>query len=193
MPATVTAPRPFAFTGNKFEFRACRSGQSIAGPNTVLNTIVAESLDYIATKLEADVKAGKDFNKAAAGDPFGHHQAAQAGRLQRRRLLRSLACRGREARPAQLQDHVDAMPSYLARIGRALQQVQGAQRARSAQPLRDLPARTTRRPSTSKRSSRRDRQDHDPAGGIRYQGEVAHSLAAAKAAGVANLSEQEAC
>ena len=41
---------PFAFTGNKFEFRAVGGSQSIAGPNTVLNTIVAESLDYIATQ-----------------------------------------------------------------------------------------------------------------------------------------------
>ncbi len=55
---------PFAFTGNKFEFRAVSSGQSVATPNTVLNTIVAESLDYIASKLEADHKAGKDFNKS---------------------------------------------------------------------------------------------------------------------------------
>jgi len=55
---------PFAFTGNKFEFRAVSSGQSIGGPNTVLNTIVAESLDYIATKLENETKAGKDFNKS---------------------------------------------------------------------------------------------------------------------------------
>ncbi len=55
---------PFAFTGNKFEFRAVGSSANIAGPNTVLNTIVAESLDYIATKLEADVKAGKDLNKS---------------------------------------------------------------------------------------------------------------------------------
>ena len=44
---------PFAFTGNKFEFRAVASNQSISGPLVVLNTIVAESLDYIATKLEA--------------------------------------------------------------------------------------------------------------------------------------------
>ena len=43
---------PFAFTGNKFEFRAVGSKQSCAGPNMVLNTIVAESLDEIATKLE---------------------------------------------------------------------------------------------------------------------------------------------
>ncbi|MFI5235991.1 MAG: glutamine synthetase III [Gemmatimonadales bacterium] len=43
---------PFAFTGNKFEFRAVGSAQSIAWPNTVLNVIVAESLDYLATELE---------------------------------------------------------------------------------------------------------------------------------------------
>ena len=51
---------PFAFTGNKFEFRAVGSTQSCAGPNVVLNTIVAESLDEIATKLEKVKKA--DFN-----------------------------------------------------------------------------------------------------------------------------------
>ncbi len=43
---------PFAFTGNKFEFRAVGSSQSIAWPATVLNTIVAESLDMMATELE---------------------------------------------------------------------------------------------------------------------------------------------
>ena len=55
---------PFAFTGNKFEFRAVGGSQSIAGPNTVLNTIVAESLDFIATHLEKAKAAGKDLNKA---------------------------------------------------------------------------------------------------------------------------------
>lgn len=54
---------PFAFTGNKFEFRAVGSSQSIAGPNVVLNTIVAESLDDIATELEKAVAAGKDLTK----------------------------------------------------------------------------------------------------------------------------------
>jgi glutamine synthetase len=57
---------PFAFTGNKFEFRAVGSSFSIAGPNTVLNTIVAESLDYIATQLEVATKGGKPLNKAIA-------------------------------------------------------------------------------------------------------------------------------
>jgi glutamine synthetase len=55
---------PFAFTGNKFEFRAVGGSQSIAGPNTVLNTIVAESLDCVATHLEKAVQGGKDLNKA---------------------------------------------------------------------------------------------------------------------------------
>ncbi len=43
---------PFAFTGNKFEFRAVGSSATIAWPNTVLNLIVAESLDYVASALE---------------------------------------------------------------------------------------------------------------------------------------------
>jgi len=49
---------PFAFTGNKFEFRAVGSSASIAWPNTVLNLIVAESLDFMATELEK--AAGKN-------------------------------------------------------------------------------------------------------------------------------------
>jgi len=44
---------PFAFTGNKFEFRAVGSSQSISFPATVLNTIVADSLDYLAEKIQA--------------------------------------------------------------------------------------------------------------------------------------------
>jgi glutamine synthetase len=43
---------PFAFTGNKFEFRAVGSSQAVAWPITVLNTIAADSLDFLATQLE---------------------------------------------------------------------------------------------------------------------------------------------
>lgn len=53
---------PFAFTGNKFEFRAVGSSQSIAGPNVALNTIAAEVFDQIATRLEK----AKDINAEAA-------------------------------------------------------------------------------------------------------------------------------
>ena len=58
---------PFAFTGNKFEFRAPGSNQSCAGPNVVLNTIVAEALDEICAELETKVKKKKDFNKVLQG------------------------------------------------------------------------------------------------------------------------------
>lgn len=50
---------PFAFTGNKFEFRAVASNQSIGGPLAALNTIMAESLDYVATRLEKAIKSKK--------------------------------------------------------------------------------------------------------------------------------------
>jgi glutamine synthetase len=55
---------PFAFTGNKFEFRAVSSNQSIAMPNVALNVAVAESLDYCATELEKSLKAGKKLQAA---------------------------------------------------------------------------------------------------------------------------------
>jgi len=55
---------PFAFTGNRFEFRAPGSLQSVAGPMTTINTIMAEALDCLATELEAAVAAGTEFNTA---------------------------------------------------------------------------------------------------------------------------------
>jgi glutamine synthetase len=55
---------PFAFTGNRFEFRAPGSGQSIAGPMVTINTILAEALDYIATEIESHVSGGLEFNVA---------------------------------------------------------------------------------------------------------------------------------
>jgi glutamine synthetase len=55
---------PFAFTGNKFEFRALGSSQSLSLPNTVLNTIVAEAIDELADELESELQAGKDLEAA---------------------------------------------------------------------------------------------------------------------------------
>src|ERR1700748_2036817 len=55
---------PFAFTGNRFEFRAPGSGQTVAVPLIVLNTIMADSLDYMATVLEKAVSDGEDFDGA---------------------------------------------------------------------------------------------------------------------------------
>jgi glutamine synthetase len=55
---------PFAFTGNRFEFRAVGSSQSVAGPLVALNTAIAEALDDLATKLESAVAGGKSLNAA---------------------------------------------------------------------------------------------------------------------------------
>src|SRR4051794_2756002 len=78
---------PFAFTGNKFEFRALGSSQSLAFPNTVLNTIVAEAIDDLSDKLEARgtddlpaavtavVKEAYDANKQVVFDGDNYDEA----------------------------------------------------------------------------------------------------------------------
>ena len=55
---------PFAFTGNRFEFRAPGSSQSISGPMVAITAMMAESLDFIATELEGALASGADFNEA---------------------------------------------------------------------------------------------------------------------------------
>jgi len=55
---------PFAFTGNKFEFRAVGSSHSIAMANYTLNTIVTDILNEFYLKLDASLKKGNDINKA---------------------------------------------------------------------------------------------------------------------------------
>jgi glutamine synthetase len=55
---------PFAFTGNKFEFRALGSSMSLAFPNTVLNTIAAEAIDELADKLKTKLDGGTAMPEA---------------------------------------------------------------------------------------------------------------------------------
>lgn len=55
---------PFAFTGNRFEFRAAGSMQSVAGPLVTINTILAEALDYLATEIEKLTSENMNFNAA---------------------------------------------------------------------------------------------------------------------------------
>lgn len=57
---------PFAFTGSKFEFRAVGSSQNISTPITIINTIIAESLDHVAELIRKE-SIGKDFNTAVLG------------------------------------------------------------------------------------------------------------------------------
>ena len=83
---------PFAFTGNKFEFRAVGSSAPIYWPQTVLNTAVADSLEQLADELDG-ARAGR-FRRPD-DDPVRHRQGQQAGPLRGQRLLRGVARRGR--------------------------------------------------------------------------------------------------
>jgi glutamine synthetase len=66
---------PFAFTGNKFEFRALGSSMSLAFPNTVLNTIVAEAIDDLSAKLEEKTSGGMDVAEAVIEVVKGSYSA----------------------------------------------------------------------------------------------------------------------
>ncbi len=55
---------PFAFTGNRFEFRAVGSDQSVTGPLIAMNTMLADSLNWIAAELEAELKSNSDTTAA---------------------------------------------------------------------------------------------------------------------------------
>ena len=131
---------PFAFTGNRFEFRAPGSLQSIAGPMVTINTILAEALDYIATDIEARIADGADFNVAVQkileevitvhgsvvfnGDGYSEDWQIEA---EARGLLN-------------LRTTVDAVPAADHRGGPgALRPLRRLQRAGDAQPLRDRP------------------------------------------------------
>jgi glutamine synthetase len=68
---------PFAFTGNKFEFRALGSSMSLALPNTVLNTIVAEAVDQLADAVESAKSGGKSLEEAVLSvvkDAYSGHK-----------------------------------------------------------------------------------------------------------------------
>jgi glutamine synthetase len=69
---------PFAFTGNKFEFRAAGSSQSLSMPNTVLNTIVAESLDYMSEELEKAIEGGQSLEDAVTASVRSAWEANKA-------------------------------------------------------------------------------------------------------------------
>ena len=89
---------PFAFTGNKFEFRALGSSMSLALPNTVLNTIAAEAIDDLADELEAPSPAAPRSRRPCSTSSRTTWTDEQADRLLGRQLLRRVARRGRDAR-----------------------------------------------------------------------------------------------
>ncbi|MGD1899128.1 MAG: glutamine synthetase III [Phormidesmis sp.] len=73
---------PFAFTGNRFEFRAVGSSQSVSGPLIALNTMMADSLSWIADQLEGKLSGGGDLGgavQAVLKDIMDQHGAAVFG------------------------------------------------------------------------------------------------------------------
>ncbi len=159
---------PFAFTGNKFEFRAVSSNQSIAYPNIALNMAVTESLDYMATELEKLMKGGKSIEKAVAellpkvikenkriifnGNNYSKEWEKEAGK---RGLLN-------------LKNTVDALPQLVTKeVDRPLREVQGAQRARAARALRDHGRAVQQDHQRRGPADGADGQPLHPAGGVR--------------------------
>ena len=130
---------PFAFTGNKFEFRALGSSMSPGLPNTVLNTIAAQAIDELSDKLEAQLEGGAEVAEAVLavvkdgyaahkrivfnGDNYADEWHAEA---ESRGLSNLRADPGRAAR------------ADLGVRGRGHGQLRRALRARARVPLRGL-------------------------------------------------------
>ena len=123
---------PFAFTGNKFEFRAVGSSAPIYWPQTVLNTAVADSLKSLADALDG-LEPGR--LRWADQGPVGHRQGQQAGPVRGQQLLRGVARRGRSPGPAEQPD--DRRRAPVAHDGEgqgALLRLRRAVRARAHGP-----------------------------------------------------------
>ncbi|HEY4330034.1 MAG TPA: glutamine synthetase type III, partial [Phycisphaerae bacterium] len=174
-------------------FRAVSSGQSIAGPNTVLNTIVADSLDYISGKLEADVKAGKDFNKSL--------QAILSEIVKQHKKVVFNGDGYTEAWHAEAEKRglpnyrstVDAMPYFLSKDSTDLFSKYKVLSEREVHSRYEIYLENYKKTINieAQLTASIAKTMILPAA-IRYQGEVAHSVAAAKAAGSGPLTEQEA-
>jgi glutamine synthetase len=183
---------PFAFTGNKFEFRAVGGSQSIAGPNTVLNTIVAESLDHIASTLETATHQGMDLNRAIQdllpgiireskkaifhGDNYSAEWHAEA---ERRGL-------------PNLRNTVDALPVILRPETSALFRKYGVFTERELQSRFTIMCENYIKTITveARLTTMMAKTMILPAA-LRYQSELASAVTATRAAGVDNTPQQE--
>ena len=155
---------PFAFTGNKFEFRALGSSMALSMPNTVLNTIVAEAIDDLAGKLEPRRPRRRLDRRGRARGRQGELERQQAHRLLRRQLLRGVAQGGRGPRPGQPAPVARRPPVvHRAQHGRGLREVQRPLRARAALPLRGRGRAVHHRDQHRGRDRRLDRPHDDPA------------------------------
>ncbi len=179
---------PFAFTGNKFEVRTVGSSASIAWPNTILNTMVAESLDYLATELEKKISADSSQDEIEAVviavlkdvvcehrrivfdgdnyDPKWHDQAQKRG-------LPYLKTSAQALDELKSRKTTDLFSKYSVLNEREL-------RAR----YEVLLARYTTTLGIEARTLISMVNTHVLPAAIRYQGQIAESIAATKAAGI---------
>ena len=107
---------PFAFTGNKFEFRMPGSSLSVSGPNIVLNTIVAEALDDFATRLEASEDFHADLNKLIRDNVVAHKRIIFNGDGYSKSWEEEAARRGL----LNLKTTADALPCFIKEENRRL-------------------------------------------------------------------------
>ena len=102
---------PFAFTGNKFEFRSLGSAASISGPNIVLNTIVAEELSQFATELEGAKDFDKALNELVKRELTAHKRIIFNGNGYAEDWVKEAEKRGL----ANLKSTVDALPEFVSK------------------------------------------------------------------------------
>ena len=107
---------PFAFTGNKFEFRMPGSSLSVSGPNIVLNTIVAEALDDFATRLESSSDFHADLNKLIRDNIVAHKRIIFNGDGYSKSWEEEAARRGL----LNLKTTADALPCFIKEENRRL-------------------------------------------------------------------------
>ncbi|MBQ7015695.1 MAG: glutamine synthetase III [Firmicutes bacterium] len=101
---------PFAFTGNKFEFRMPGSGSSVSGPNVILNTIVAEALCQFADELEQAECFELGLQELIKRNIREHKRIIFNGNNYSQEWVEEAARRGL----FNMQTTVDALPAYLA-------------------------------------------------------------------------------
>ena len=176
---------PFAFTGNRFEFRAPGSLQTVAVPMVMLNTIMAEALDFCATTARGGGRRRHRLQRGGADPARRHRRRARRGDLQRQRLLRRVAGRGGAAWAEEPADH-GRRPARadLSRGARAVRQVRRVQRPGDAQPLRDRLRAVPAHGRVEANLTLEIGTTTILPAALRYQTELAPNVAALKAAGV---------
>jgi glutamine synthetase len=183
---------PFAFTGNKFEFRAVGGGQSISGPNTVLNTIVAESLDHIATHLEKAKAGGKDFNRAVQEVLSASIKESKQVIYNGDNYIPEWQVEAERRGLPNLRNTVDVLPAILEKESVELFSKYKVYSERELQSRFNIFAENYVKTVTieAKCMSAMGRTQILPAA-LRYQGEVATAVNATKSAGVDNSTQAD--